>query len=105
MDKIKPQAEKRRRGRPMGSKDKNGPRRYRRNDIVKNGTGLSVEEQLRQLTRPGRVGVYAEISGLSAATIRKKIEQGKIRVFVKSSVTLVEPGDFLQYWLAGRRAA
>jgi hypothetical protein len=103
MDKIKPQAEKRRRGRPMGSKDKNGPRRYRRNDAA-DGTG-SVEEQLRQLTRPGRVGVYAEISGLSAATIREKIVAGKIRAFIRSSVTLIEPGDFLQYWLAGRSAA
>jgi hypothetical protein len=98
--------ERRGRGRPPGSKD-SGPRHYRRKtDFTGNDTGmLSVEDKLRQLTHPERVNAYAEISGLSAATIRKKVEQGKIPAFVKSGMTLIEPKDFLTYWLQGRNAA
>jgi hypothetical protein len=101
--------EKRGRGRPKGAKDKevNGvkvPRHYRRNDVVKDETG-SVEDQLRQLKRPARVGVYAEITGLSEAFIRKRVKQGKIVAHVQSGVTLIEPGEFLRYYLRDKKAA
>ncbi len=66
---------------------------------------LSVEDKLRQLNRPVRVSTLSEICGISAATLRKKIQQGKIRRYQKSGVTLVEPHDFLSYWLRGKSAA
>jgi hypothetical protein len=91
---------KRGRGRPKGSKD-GKPRQYR-NSTPDFRDGLSVEDKIRQLKRPVRVSVIAEISGLSEATLRKKIDQDKIRAFKRSGVTLIEPLDFLEYWLQGR---
>ncbi len=92
---------KRKRGRPVGSKDSK-PRQYR-NTVPTFGDGLlSVEDKIRQLNRPVRVGVIAAMSGLSEGTLRKKIEQGKLRAFKRSGITVVEPLDFLEYWLQGR---
>lgn len=62
-----------------------------------------MEDRVKALVYPVRVGVLAEISGLSAATIRKKIEQGKLYAFRRSGVILVEPKDFLDYWLKGKQ--
>src|SRR5207253_8111341 len=45
-----------------------------------NGELASVEEQLKRLTRPVRVSTLSAISGLSEATLRKKIEQGKLQI-------------------------
>jgi len=98
---------KRGRGRPAGSKDKQ-PRVYRSKTLgepVTNDSGLlSVEEQIKRLTRPVRVSTLSAISGLSEATLRKKIEQGKLRAFKRSGMVLVEPKDFLAYWLGGKNA-
>jgi hypothetical protein len=98
---------KRGRGRPAGSKDSK-PRIYRSKTLgepVTDDSGLlSVEEQIKRLTRPVRVSTLSVISGLSEATLRKKIEQGKLRAFKRSGIVLIEPKDFLVYWLGGKDA-
>lgn len=96
--------EKRKTGRPAGSKDTK-PRQYRRRLLASSvETGLhTVEDRVKALVYPVRVGVLAEISGLSKATIRKKIDQGKLYAFRRSGVILVEPKDFLEYWLEGKK--
>ena len=76
---------KRGRGRPPGSKDSK-PRVYRKSTILEMETEdgfdpsglLSVEDQIRRLKHPVRVGILSDISGLSEATLRKKIEKGKL---------------------------
>jgi hypothetical protein len=99
---------KRGRGRPAGSKDKQ-PRVFRSSTLgepVTDDNGLlSVEEQIKRLTRPVRVSTLSAISGLSEATLRKKIEQGKIRASKRSGVVLIEPKDFLEYWAGGTNRA
>ena len=70
-----------------------------------NGELVSVEEQLKRLTRPVRVSTLSAISGLSEATLRKKIEQGKLRAFKRSGIVLIEPKDFLEYWCKGKNDA
>ncbi len=55
---------------------------------------LSVEDKIRQLNRPVRVGIIAAISELSEGTLRKKIEQGQLQAFKRSGITVVEPLDF-----------
>jgi hypothetical protein len=94
---------KRGRGRPAGSKDSR-PRQYRSRLAADDGKPelLTVEDRIRTLTSPARVSTLSEISGLSEATLRKKIEQGKIRAFKRSGIILVEPKDFLEYWLGGK---
>jgi len=96
---------KRGRGRPAGSKDSK-PRTFRSKAVVEssNGNGelASVEEQIKRLTRPVRVSTLSAISGLSEATLRKKIEQGKLRAFKRSGIVLIEPKDFLEYWCKGK---
>ena len=96
---------KRGRGRPAGSKDKQ-PRVFRSRTLgepVTDDNGLlSVEEQIKRLTRPVRVSTLSAISGLSEATLRKKIEQGKLRAFKRSGIVLIEPKDFLSYWSGGK---
>ena len=81
--------QKRKRGRPAGSRDKK-PRVFRSKTlsepVTKNGDMLSVEAQIRALTRPVRVSVLSAISGLSESTLRKKIEQGKLRAFKRSGM-------------------
>jgi hypothetical protein len=98
---------KRKRGRPVGSKDSK-PRVYKSRvlELSENTDGglLSVEERVRRLTRPARVSTLSAISGLSGATLRKKIEQGKIRAFKRSGMLLIEPKDFLAYWLGGKES-
>lgn len=66
---------------------------------------LSVEDHIRRLKHPVRVGVLSDISGLSEATLRKKIEQGKLRAFKRSGIILIEPKDFLEYWTGGTNGA
>ncbi len=103
---------KRGRGRPPGSKDSK-PRVYRKSTILEMETEdgfdpsglLSVEDQIRRLKHPVRVSILAEISGLSEATLRKKIEQGKLRAFKRSGIILIEPKDFLEYWAGGTNGA
>jgi hypothetical protein len=95
---------KRKRGRPAGVKDSK-PRQYRshRNGDEHSGPLLTVEEQVRRMTGPARISTYASFCGLSKATLRKKVEQGKIRgVFKRSGIILIEPKDFLEYWLGGK---
>ncbi len=95
---------KRGRGRPAGSKDSK-PRTFRSKAVESsNGNGelASVEEQIKRLTRPVRVSTLSAISGLSEATLRKKIEQGKLRAFKRSGIVLIEPKDFLEYWCKGK---
>jgi hypothetical protein len=100
------EAKKRGRGRPAGSKDTKA-RVYRRKLTLENdgvdmsGGLLSVEDHIKRLKHPVRVSTLAEISGLSEATLRKKIVQGKIRAYKRSGIVLVEPKDFLEYWLGG----
>ena len=81
---------KRKRGRPAGAKDSK-PRVFRSKVVPENQADssglLSVEEQVRRLTRPARVSTLSEISGMSEGTLRKKIEQGKIRAFKRSGKT------------------
>jgi hypothetical protein len=96
---------KRGRGRPAGSKDTRA-RVYRRMTLETDGADLrggmlSVEDHIRKLKHPVRVSTLAEISGLSEATLRKKIMQGKIKAFKRSGIVLVEPKCFLEYWLGG----
>ena len=99
---------KRGRGRPAGSKDKQA-RIFRSKAVVEssNGNGEleSVEDQIKRLTRPVRVSTLSAISGLSEATLRKKIEQGKLRAFKRSGIVLIEPKDFLEYWCKGKNDA
>src|ERR1700674_1709737 len=96
---------KRGRGRPAGSKDKQ-PRVFRSRTLgepVTDDNGLlSVEEQIKRWTRPVRVSTLSAISGLSEATLRNKIEQGKLRAFKRSGIVLIEPKDFLSYWSGGK---
>lgn len=97
---------KRKRGRPVGSKD-SVKRVYRGRPataLSPAGEMLSVEEQIRRLRHPVRVSTLSLICGLSEALLRKKIQQGKIGgVFKRSGVILVEPAAFLKYWLGGTR--
>lgn len=103
---------KRKRGRPPGSKDSK-PRVYRKSTLLEMETEdgfdpnglLSVEDQIRRLKHPVRVSVLSDISGLSEATLRKKIEQGKLRAFKRSGIILIEPKDFLEYWAGGTNKA
>ena len=97
---------KRGRGRPAGSKDSK-PRTFRSEVLGENGNGelASVEDQIKRLTRPVRVSTLSAISGLSEATLRKKIEQGKLRAFKRSGIVLIEPKDFLEYWCKGKNDA
>jgi hypothetical protein len=103
---------KRGRGRPAGSKDSK-PRVYRKSTLLEMETEdgfdpnglLSVEDQIRRLKHPVRVSILSEISGLSEATLRKKIEQGKLRAFKRSGIILIEPKDFLEYWAGGTNGA
>jgi hypothetical protein len=101
---------KRGRGRPAGSKDSK-PRVYRRKMTLENdgvdmsGGLLSVEDHIKQLKHPVRVSTLSDISGLSEATLRKKIEQGKLRAFKRSGIILIEPKDFLEYWAGGTNGA
>jgi hypothetical protein len=94
---------KRGRGRPAGSKDSK-PRVYR-SKLAADDDGkpelLTVEDKIRALTSPVRLSTLAEISGLSEAVLRKKVQQGKIRAFKRSGIVLIEPKDFLSYWLGG----
>ena len=76
----------------------------RRKGFDPNGL-LSVEDQIRRLKHPVRVGILSDISGLSEATLRKKIEQGKLRAFKRSGIILIEPKDFLKYWAGGTNGA
>jgi hypothetical protein len=100
------EAKKRGRGRPVGSKDMKA-RVYRRKMTLETdgvdlqGGMLSVEDRIRKLKHPVRVATLSEFSGLSEATLRKKIEQGKIKAFKRSGMVLVEPKCFLEYWLGG----
>ena len=95
-----------------GSKDSK-PRVYRKSTLLEMETEdgfdpnglLSVEDQIRRLKHPVRVGVLSDISGLSEATLRKKIEQGKLRAFKRSGIILIEPKDFLEYWAGGTNGA
>jgi hypothetical protein len=80
------------RGRPAGSKDSR-PRVYRKTTILEmeaedgfdRSRLLSVEDQIRRLKHPIRVSILSDIRGLSEATLRKKIEQGKVRAFKRSA--------------------
>jgi hypothetical protein len=97
---------KRGRGRPKGSKDqkKRLPRRtYVPVQEILEQPSLTVIQKLRMLKYPQRLKVYAEITGLSVALLRKKVEQGKIRAFHRSGNLLVEPLDFENYWSGGLR--
>jgi hypothetical protein len=93
---------KRGRGRPPGSRDSR-PRQFRSKMLLAqiHGQGQSVEDQIKALTRPARISTLSMISGLSEASLRKKIEQGKIKAFRRSGIVLVEPQDFLEYWRDG----
>jgi hypothetical protein len=99
---------KRKRGRPAGSRDSK-PRTFRSKTLgesVSDPSGLlSVEDQIRRLKSPVRVSTLSAISGLSEATLRKKIEQGKLRAYKRSGIILIEPKDFLQYWAGGTNGA
>ncbi len=99
---------KRGRGRPVGSRDSR-PRTFRSktmSESVGDESGLlSVEDQIKRLKHPVRVSTLSEISGLSEATLRKKIEQGKLRAFKRSGIILIEPKDFLEYWAGGTNGA
>ena len=107
----------RKRGRPVGSRDSK-PRRFLGRTMIEDalaagcktdagdidyGVMMSVEERLRKLNRPVRVSLLAAICGLSVATLRKKVLQGKIKAFKRSGILLVEPSQFLEYWLGGYR--
>jgi hypothetical protein len=59
----------------------------------------SVEDQIGRLKHPVRVSILSDISGLSEAMLRKKIEQGKLRAFKRSGIILK---IFLNSGLAGR---
>jgi hypothetical protein len=94
-------AVKRGRGRPAGSKDSK-PRRYQSKAVVVEVSGLqTVEERVRALDCPQKLSVYAAISGLSVALLRKKVEQRKINGFFRSRNWLIEPIEFLRYWQGG----
>jgi Helix-turn-helix domain len=101
---------KRKRGRPAGVKDTK-PRTFRaktlgESEIESDDSGLlSVEQQIKRLKHPVRVSTLSAISGLSEATLRKKIEQGKIRAYKRSGIILIEPKDFLEYWAGGTNRA
>ena len=90
-------------GRPKGKKDSK-PRQRKvvpfSGDQIE--VQLSVEQQIRRLTRPVRVSTLSAITNMSKALIRSKIAQGKIRAFKRSGVVLIEPCDFLEYWLGGK---
>lgn len=67
---------KRGRGRPKGSKDKK-PRSPRRLYVpIKQilDQPLTVVQKLRMLKYPQRLKIYAQITGLSVALLRKKVE-------------------------------
>ncbi len=99
---------KRGRGRPAGSRDSK-PRTFRRKTLGESGSDesglLSVEDQIKRLKHPVRVSTLSEISGLSEATLRKKVEQGKLHAFKRSGIILIEPKDFLEYWAGGTNRA
>lgn len=89
-----------RRGRPRGVKETRPRYRGRIHGREKTGELLTVEQEIRQLIRPARVNTYARISGLSAATLRKRIKNGHLRAFQENGIVVVEPVEFLRYWLA-----
>jgi hypothetical protein len=104
MDNNFPQAQVRRgRGRPRGAKDKQ-PRQFHSRTAVSEVSGLmTVEEKVRALRSPAKLSVYATISGLSEAVLRKKIIQGKLNAFARSRMIFVEPIEFLRYWQGGQK--
>jgi hypothetical protein len=80
------------------------PRQFHSRTAVSEIAGLTtVEEKVRALRSPSKLSVYAAISGLSEAVLRKKVIQGKLAAFSRSRMIFVEPIEFLRYWQGGQK--
>jgi hypothetical protein len=96
---------KRKRGRPVGSKD-TVPRYRAGVPRVATEPSLTVEQKIGRLNSPMKVSTLAKIFGMSPGVLRKRIRDGHLRAFDKDGITCVEPADALSFWRSGvdRRA-